>query len=91
MSASERFAKFHAEYPQVYSRLVSMARKIKAKGYSKYSIRPLWEVLRYRIALAPEPMPYKLNDHYVPHYSRLIMEQESDLAGFFETRRLKAV
>ena len=33
---------------------------------------------------------FKCNNNYTAHYARLLMEQESELAGFFETRRAKA-
>lgn len=84
------FAAFDRKFPEVYTRLVQMARQLKARGFRTYSIKTLWCVLRFQINLSPTPVPYKLNDIYHSRYGRLIMEREKDLAGFFRTRELRS-
>ncbi len=37
-----------------------------------------------------EGEPWRLNDHHLPYYARLIMRDEPDLTGLFETRRSPA-
>ena len=45
---AERFTAYHAANPQVYARLVAMARELRRKGLKRYGIAALWEVLRYQ-------------------------------------------
>jgi len=74
-----------------YQRRVSMARKMKARGFSGYSVKTLWCVLRFIIDMDPTPVPYKLNDIYHSRYARLIMESEADLRDFFKLRELRSL
>jgi hypothetical protein len=46
----------------------------------------LFEVLRFETGLTTAGDPYKLNNDYRAHYSRMMMEREEDLRGLFETR-----
>lgn len=83
------FLKFHAEHPEVYAKLVDLARQWKhRRGRERISIGVLWEVTRWETALGDPEADYRLNNNYRPRYARLIMEQEPDLAGLFETRRM---
>jgi hypothetical protein len=87
----QRFECFHSENPAVYDALVALARKVKASGMSHYGIAGLYEVLRYDSAINTNGKPFKLSDNYKSRYSRLIMQQESDLQGFFSTKELTAL
>jgi len=89
LSLRSDFEKFHEAHPEVYVKLVEIARETKARGYKKYSVRTIWEVLRWRIQMLKFDAKYKLNDHHSPYYSRLIAAQEPDLVGFFEQRTVK--
>ena len=90
MSKSERFDKFHQENPHVYKRLVDMARTVKARGHNTYSMWALYSALAFEVDTKHDGDKYKLNSHYIPYYSRLIMNLESDLRGFFSIRRLRS-
>ena len=81
----EKFKKYHNDSPQIYNNIVQMARQKKTEGFSAYSIRTIWEVLRWNSEISGKDA-YKLNNNYVPYYARLIMQNEPDLAGFFEVR-----
>jgi hypothetical protein len=86
----EEFRAFHAANPDVYTELVRLARKAKAKGKTRLSMRMLWEALRYNLTLAIEgDGEYRLNNNHVARYARLVVEQEPDLAGLFELRGVK--
>lgn len=86
----EAFWKWHAQNPQVYSELVSLARRLRDRGHRKVGIGMLFEVLRWRHAMRTtgDADGFKLNNNYRALYARLIMEQEDDLAGMFELRAL---
>jgi len=85
----QRFRDFLEAHPEVYDQLVDLARRAKAAGHKHYSARGLWEYLRFNSILCRGEDHFKLNDHYIAHFARLIMQREPDLAGFFETRQLR--
>ena len=82
-SIEAKFRDFHAENPQVYRELVKRARQIKEKGFDRYSIKTLYEVIRWNAHLTPSGEPFKLNNSFTALYARLIMDQERDLSGMF--------
>lgn len=81
----QRFAKFHASNPHVYSLLVRLCRSIRQRGLAQYSIGGIFEVARYMHGQTHGDK-YKLNHNFRAYYARLIMVRESDLTGFFNTR-----
>lgn len=90
-SIDERFRDFHAANPDVYDGLVRLARAGKARGAKKLGIEQLYAVLRWETFMrTSRDSGFKLNDHFTSRYARLIMEQEPDLAGIFEIRRLRS-
>lgn len=90
-SIRARFLRFHLTNPAVYDELVAMARELRSTGHRRFGIRMLWETLRWRRMIrTTDPSGYKLNDHYPPHYARLIMDREPDLEGIFDVRELRA-
>lgn len=87
-----RFEAFHVKHPEVYLELVSIARRLKSKGRTHYSMDSLLHVVRYhRDIEGTEEGGYKLNNDFTSRYARLVMETEPDLVGFFETRGLRAL
>lgn len=86
----ERFDEFAAAHPDVLHKLIELAREVKAAG-KRCGIRLLWERLRWFYLMEDRTKTdgFLLNDHMHSRYSRLVMEAAPDLAGFFETRKLK--
>jgi hypothetical protein len=85
-----RFEAFHAENPHVYAVLVRLAREARAVGHERVGIATLFEVARWQISMSTSDPDFKLNNSFRSRYARLIMEQEPDLAGIFETRELRS-
>ena len=79
---------FHQANPHVYAELVRLARGANIRG-QKLGIGCLWETLRYSLSVDSTD-PVKLNNSYRSRYSRLIMANEPDLAGYFDTRTLRS-
>jgi hypothetical protein len=76
------------ENPHVYRILVDLARAWKANTNKPIGIKALFERARWELAFRTSTSPdLKLNNSLAPYYSRLIMEQEEDLAGLFRTRK----
>ena len=91
-TAEERFLAFHARHPEVYDHLVKLAREAKQKGQRKYGMKALFEILRWERdihGLPDEKELWKLDNNFTAAYARLIMAQEHDLDGYFETRERK--
>lgn len=87
----ERFLRYHAEHPEVYTGICLLARKALARGHRQFGIARIWEVLRWEYyVIGDSKEEYKLCNNYRSRYARLIMEQEPELAGFFTTRELRS-
>lgn len=84
------FREYHDANPQVYEALKKFAFEAKQAGRSRMSIHMLCERLRWYTAIEVRGDEFKVNNNWRPFYSRLLMEQEPELRGFFETRKAKA-
>ena len=86
-SIRQRFEEFHADNPQVYRELVRRCRLLKSCGIDDYSIAGVYEVVRYdRLTGTRSKDGFKLNNDHRAYYARRIMDNEPDLADFFEIR-----
>jgi hypothetical protein len=86
----ERFLEFHHANPAVYSALVSLARQWKSAGHDRCSMDMLVHLVRWDYGTRTESRDgFKINDHFVSRYARLIQANERDLAGMFSTRALR--
>lgn len=86
----EQFLEFHHQHPEVYAALRDMARQLRRRGEAKAGIGMLFEVLRWNRIMAGvrDEDGFKLNNNYRSRYARLLMANEPDLMGFFDTRQL---
>lgn len=89
----EAFEKFDAKHPEVYEGLVSLARRwVRGGKGGRWSIWAAFAVLRWERRMAGLPDAdelYKLNNNYTGYYARKVMDENPDLAGLFELRRMK--
>jgi hypothetical protein len=86
------FLKFHRENPHVYRMLVKFARQVKDSGRRRYGIKSLFERLRWHYDFeVKSETDFKLNNNFTSRFARLLMEQEPDLEGVFETRKLRKI
>lgn len=84
----EKFEQFHADNPQIYDKLVEMARLVKSRGL-KCSIYLLIERVRWFFLYetqGEQAKDFKINNNFSPFYARRIMAENRDLAGMFEIR-----
>jgi hypothetical protein len=87
-SPDELFAEFHEANPHVYDELVKAARLFREQtGRDKCGMSLLFGRARWVLSLQTSGDAFRLNNNFVPFYSRLVMAQEPDLAGMFDTRR----
>lgn len=87
-----RAAVFHREHPEVYERLVSLAREIRARWPGrKVGMSLLFGQVRwfYSYEIGATEEEFRLNENFAAFYAREIMQREPDLDGMFELRRLR--
>jgi hypothetical protein len=84
------FVRYHAENPQVYAALVRFALEAKRSGRRRLGMKAVFERLRWWSVIETAGDEFVLNNNYTAWYARLVMAQEPELAGFFETRASRA-
>lgn len=84
----EKFMAFHQANPHVYEAMREMALELKARGFQQWGVKALYEVLRFEYAMqtSHEQGEFRLNNNYTALYSRMLMDNEPELLGFFEVR-----
>jgi hypothetical protein len=83
------FWQFHRENPVIYKLLSQYAHQALNAGRGRWGIGMIWERMRWYVAVETrDPSGLKLNNNYRSRYARLLMRQEPELEGIFETRRL---
>jgi hypothetical protein len=86
-SLDQQFQIFHTANPHIYRALRTLAIHMRNSGRNRYSIKGLFEVLRWRYSIqtSDPTTEYKLNNSYTSFYARLL-NQEPELEGMFEMR-----
>lgn len=87
-----KFREFHEKNPRVYKQLVKLARQAHSRGKRKMSIELLINVVRwYSILNTDDPnSEFKINNNYKSRYARLIMAENPELDGIFNTREIRS-
>jgi hypothetical protein len=83
---SERFGLFHAANPKVYAMIAKMAHYLRNQGYEHCGMKMIFEQIRWKYFIQTKGDRFKLNNSFTSHYSRLLMQNAPELAGFFEVR-----
>jgi hypothetical protein len=76
--------------PQVYELLRRFALEARRSGRRRMGIAALFERVRWFTAIETHGDDFKLNNNWRAFYARLLMQNEPELAGFFETRVQRA-
>ena len=85
----EKFLRFHTLNPHVYARLRDVSLAMRRRGLTHWGGRAAYEIVRFQGMLSTTGNSYKLPNIFAPHYTRLLMEQEPELVGFFRTCKLR--
>lgn len=75
------------ENPHVYDGLKRLAYQLHEAEHERYSMKALFEIIRWEHDLKTTSRDFKLNNNFTALYARLIMKHEPKLKGFFRTRR----
>lgn len=87
--SADKAEAFHARNPHVLARLHDLALGLLMRGHVRYSVKGLFEIIRFEEAMRTTGMAtegLKLNNDLTASYARMLMEEDPRLAGFFETR-----
>lgn len=87
----EQFKAFHEANPGVYDALKRLALEAKQEGWWHGSISLLFERLRWLYAVKTRGSKYKLNNNWRAFYARRLMDNEPQLADWFDIRTQHAV
>jgi len=83
-TVEEAFRRFRRRNPWFISRLATMAYEQRSRGYTRVSMKGLFELLRTQ--LSGEGKVYKLDNSWTSLAARTVMEHYPDLDGLFELR-----
>jgi hypothetical protein len=89
----QRFEAFHQANPWIYRVLVQMIQELRDHGVTRFGVRSLWEVLRWKITMGQVHVPdgdFKLNDNFISRYARLLIANNPEYVTMFELRALRA-
>jgi hypothetical protein len=87
----EKFSAYHRAHPEVYRKLVNLAREAKGAGFTHYGMKALVERLRWHMTVERKSTePFKIDNSLTSRYARAIMMCEPDLVGFLEVRELRS-
>lgn len=93
LTIEERYSEWRAtdDGALVYSELRRRALDLVRRGWTHYSHKALIEAIRYSRDIKVGPSGgFRIQDHYTSRLARELMASEPRLAGFFETRALRA-
>lgn len=83
----EQCAAYHAKHPEVWDYFVLFTFEKINQGYKNYSAMGIWQRLRWELdGGADGQSEFKINNNYVPYYSRRFMTMYPQHDGFFRTR-----
>jgi hypothetical protein len=95
-SIDERYAAWRrtTDGQTVFREVLTRAIRLRARGWTHYSVKALIEAIRYDrdVALGPsaDGSGFKINDHYSSRLAREVIASDGSLRGFFETRELRS-
>jgi len=87
----ERFLRYHAEHPEVYELFKGFVGELVRAGHQRYGTNAIINRIRWHFAVSGGGgADFKINDHFAPHYSRMLVAEHPALTDFFEFRALRA-
>lgn len=84
-----RYMEFRRKHPEFLYALAGLAFQVRRRGFVRYGLPALSEVVRWRTDLTtgPDGTGLKLNNNYRSYLARDLQHMWPSLDGFFEIRR----
>lgn len=87
-----RFLDHREKYPWVWADVKMLAVQARREGRSRIGIAALFEVARWNTKREErDASGFKLDNSMRAYYARSLMQEIPELAGLFETRRLRSL
>lgn len=86
-----KFIEYHRAHPEIYEAFKRIANEAIKKGHKNLSAEFVFNIIRWETPISAEEVDgFKVNNNYKAYYSRMFMEENQHLKGFFRTRESKA-
>ncbi len=85
----EDFTDYDRQNPQIWQTFAQIAFELIGRGFTHYSSKAIFEIIRYKTAVAAGNDIFKLNNNFTAGYARKFQQQYPAYADFFETRQAK--
>ena len=89
MTVEDRFKKFHAKNPDVYSYFKQFAWSLISAGHQKLSSKLIVNRIRWETAVTTTGPTYLIDDRYTPWYARLFIDDFPAHGDLFELRVIR--
>ena len=80
---------WRCEHLEVEVQLYALVMNAKRRGFERYGLKALWEVLRWHFSVE-KTEEFKCANAYTSRYARFLMWQHPEIDGFFHTAELRA-
>ena len=84
----KEFEIYDKENPSVWVKFREKSFETIRKGFSHYSAKGIFEVLRWHEAGEEKDDGFKVNNNYTAYYARKFMDKFPQHEGFFRTKSL---
>lgn len=86
----QSFERFLLECPDIYPAFVRIAMDLRRRGHTRYSADGVCHIIRWEMITAGRDRDgWKVNNNYTAMLGRKAMAEFPELAGMFETRRIR--
>lgn len=83
-----RFAEFHDANPLVYELVKKYTFDVLRTGKKSFSMTSIFERIRWYTTIETSGEEFKINQNFIPYYSRMFMADYPEHDGFFSIRAL---
>lgn len=83
-----KFEQFHAANPLVYELVKKYTLDVIATGRDTFSMTSIFERIRWYTDIETTGEDFKINQNFIPYYSRMFMSDHPQHEGFFRIRAL---
>ena len=85
----QEFEDFHIANPHIWDAIEEYVHKAISNGIEHWSMRSIFEVIRWDSAIRTNSRGYKINDHLTPYYARHWNKIYPEYNEFFSLRKTK--
>jgi hypothetical protein len=84
------FKNYDEQNPQIWREFKRVCFVAKAKGFTNYSAKGVFEVIRWETQVSDDTTQFKVCNNFTPDYARKMMKEYPEFEGFFRIKQLRA-